>query len=148
VRVAKRARHRAKRGSGSIVERNGRFLARWSTTEGGKRVRVAKTFALRNDAEWWLSEIRRHGDAPDDPLVSVYLERWLRSKRSIAASTHRQYTEHVRLHIVPVIGGYRLSELRRRHVEELVEDRGAYVSPTLGRRLSPATVGKITTSNE
>ena len=44
-----------------MEERGGRYVARWSSTEAGKRVRKSRTFALRNDAEWWLSEAKRHG---------------------------------------------------------------------------------------
>jgi integrase len=141
--VPKRGRRRGRRGDGSIIERDGKYLARWSQTEGGIRKRYAKTFTLRNDAEWWLSQARRHQETPDDPLLVDYLERWLVGKRSIRTSTRRQYEEHVRLHIVPVLGGYRLSELHRRHVEAFVEDRLRYISPSKRKRLSPSTVGKL-----
>jgi integrase len=141
--VAKRGRRRGRRGDGSIIERDGKYLARYSLTEGGVRRRFAKTFPLRNDAEWWLSQARRHHATPDDPFLRDYLETWLRSKRGVRPSTHRQYAEHVNLHIVPVLGGYRLSELHRRHIEAFVDDRLRYISPSKNKRLSPATVGKI-----
>ena len=95
MRVAKRKSTRGRRGLGSITERDGGYLARWSHTEGGKRVRTARTFVLRNDAEWWLAEARRHGEAPDDPLVSEWMPAWLAGKRSIRASTREQYRNHV-----------------------------------------------------
>jgi integrase len=141
--MARRGRRRGRRGDGSITERDGKYLARISTTEGGVRKRQSKTFDLRNDAEWWLSQARRHGEAPEDIRVADYLERWLNGKRSIRPSTRTQYEEHVRLHILPVLGGHRLVDLRRRHVELLVEDRLRYVSTATGRPLSPATVQKI-----
>ena len=139
--MPRRGRRRGRRGDGSIVEVGGRYQARYSWTEGGKRKRKAKTFPLRNDAEWWLTQAKRHGDAPDDLTVSAQAELWLAGKRQVAPSTHRQYAEHVRLHITPVLGGYRLTELRRRHVEAFVEDRLHHMSK--GKRLSPATVGKV-----
>jgi integrase len=141
--VARRGRRRGRRGDGSITERDGKYLARISTTEGGVRKRQSKTFDLRNDAEWWLSQARRHGEAPEDIRVADYLERWLNGKRRIRESTRRQYEEHVRLHLGPLLGRHRLVDLRRRHVEALVDDRLRYVSPRTGRPLSPATVGKI-----
>lgn len=141
--MPRRGRRRGRRGDGSITERDGRFVARWSSTEGGIRKRESKTFDLRTDAEWWLSQAKRHGEAPADIRLDAYLERWLRSKRGVAPSTLAQYTNHVRVHIVPVLGGYRLVELQRRHVEAFVDDRLAHVSPRLGRPLSPATVGKL-----
>lgn len=141
--MPKRGRRRGRRGEGSIVERDGKYLARWSRTEGGVRRRYAKTFTLRNDAEWWLDQAKRHRETPDDPRLSDYLDGWLRGKRRVAPSTLRQYEEHVALHIVPVLGGYRLSELHRRHVEAFVDDRLRHVSLSKRKRLSPATVGKI-----
>jgi integrase len=141
--VARRGRRRGRRGDGSITERDGKYLARISTTEGGVRKRQSKTFDLRNDAEWWLSQARRHGEAPEDIRVADYLERWLNGKRSIRPSTRRQYEEHIRLHIAPVLGRHRLVDLRRRHVEAFVEDRLRHTSAGSGRPLSPATVGKV-----
>jgi integrase len=148
VRVRK-PRTRGRRGQGTIKERNGRYVARWSTTEGGKRSRTAKTFILRGDAEWWLSQAKRHGQAPEDLTVAEYLEGWLAGKRDVAASTRRQYTEHVRLHIVPVLGRFRLTDLRRSHVEAFVEDRSRAKSlraKKAGTLLGPSTVGKILTT--
>jgi integrase len=141
--VPRRGRRRGRKGDGSIVPVGDRFQARYSWTEGGIRKRKAKTFDLRADAEWWLRQAHRHGTPGDDLTVAAHMERWLAGKRKVAPSTHRQYTEHVRLHIVPVLGGFRLTELRRQHVEAFVEDRLRYVSPSKGKRLSPATVGKV-----
>jgi integrase len=141
VRVARKPKARGRRGQGSITQVPGGYLARWSRTEGGVRHRVAKTFILRGDAEWWLGQAQRHGVAPDDPTVAEHMEAWLRSKRRIAPSTRTQYREHVELHIVPVIGGFRLADLRQRHIEAFVEDRLRHESK--GKPLSPSTVGKI-----
>jgi integrase len=141
--MARRGRRRGRRGDGSIIERDGKYLARISKTEGGKRVRESRTFTLRNDAEWWLSQAKRHGEAPKDVRLSDYLHRWLAGKRNVAASTRAQYENHVRVHIVPVLGAYFLGDLQRRHVESFVDNRLGHVSPGTGRPLSPATVGKL-----
>lgn len=141
--MGRRGRRRGRRGDGAIESRGGRFVARYSTTEGGKRVRKSKTFDLRNDAEWWLGQAKRHGEAPDDLRVAAYLERWLAGKRGVAPSTRAQYDNHVRVHLAPALGGHRLVELRQRHVEAFIDDRLRYVSPGTGRPLSPATVGKL-----
>jgi integrase len=142
--VARRGRRRGRRGDGTITTLpNGKYLARISTTEGGKRKRESKTFDLRNDAEWWLSQAKRHGQAPEDIRVADYMERWLNGKRKVAPSTLAQYANHVRLHIVPVLGGHRLVDLRRRHVESFIDGRLRYVSAGTGRPLSSATVGKL-----
>jgi integrase len=139
----RRGRRRGRRGDGTITERDGRYLARFSRTEGGKRIRESKTFDLRGDAEWWLSQAKRHGEAPEDVRLADYLERWLRGKRGIAASTRLQYDNHIRLHLVPMLGGYRLVDLRRRHVDAFVEQRLGHVSTGTGRPLSPSTVRAI-----
>ena len=125
----------------------GRYLARYSTTEGGKRTRPSKTFENRNDAEWWLGQARRHGEAPEDIRVADYLERWLAGKRKVAPSTRDQYTNHVRVHLIPVLGRHKLVDLRRRHVEAFVEDRQRYTYRRTPKgkayHLSPATIGKL-----
>lgn len=145
--MAKRGRRRSRWGDGAIEERDGKYLARISRTEGGKRVRQSKTFALRVDAEWWLGQAKRNGEAPEDVRLADYLERWLGGKRKVAASTRLQYANHVRHHIIPVLGGYKLVALRRRHVEAFIDDRLAYTYQRTpegpAHRLSPATVGKL-----
>lgn len=120
-------------------------MARCSRTEGGIRKRESKTFPLRVDAEWWLGQVRRHGEAPDDPYLRDFLASWLASKRNLRASTRRQYQEHIGIHLEP-LGGFRLSKLRQRHIEAWVSER----ERSTFRRTedgpehpySPATVGK------
>jgi len=145
--MRKRGRRRSRRGDGTITERDGKYVARISRTEGGIRKRESRTFTLRNDAEWWLSQAKRHGETPADVRLRDYLDGWLTSKRNVTASTLAQYTNHVRVHIIPILGGYRLAELQRRHVEAFVEDRLRYryrrTPEGKQYQLSPATVGKL-----
>ena len=141
--MPRRGRRRGRRGEGSITRLpNGRHVARYSTTEGGKRVRKSKTFDLRNDAEWWLRQAQRTGDAPQDVRVREYMARWLGGKRRIRETTLVLYRNHVD-HIVSVLGDFRLVEIQRRHVEGFVEDRLRYVSPTTKRPLSAKTVSAM-----
>jgi integrase len=114
-----------------------------SWTEGGVRHRKAQTFDLRNDAEWWLSQFHRHGEAPEDLRVADYMERWLAGKRHLSDETKVLYRNHVHVHIIPVLGGFKLVDLRARHVEAFVDDRCAYVSPRGNRKLAPKTIGAI-----
>jgi integrase len=126
-------RRRGRRGNGGLTERpNGHWQAAWSRTEGGKRVRETRTFPTKNEAQWWLKEAKR-GHVPDDPLVADYLVRWLAGKRRIRQSTHALYDSHIRVHISPALGAFRLSELRPRHVEVFVDSIG----------LAPGTVGLV-----
>lgn len=145
--MPRKPRQRGPRGAGSITPRDGRYRAVWSSTEGGKRIRKSATFALKGDAEWWLRQARRTGSAPDaGQTVAEYLERWLETKRGIAASTRLSYENHVRLHIIPVLGDYRLAQLQPRHVEAFVENRRRHVSDSSGRPLTATTVRSILTT--
>lgn len=143
----KRGRRRSRRGDGQIVEVGDRYQARYSWTEGGVRHRKAKTFALRNEAEWWLSQSKRHGSPPEGLTVREYMTSWLAGRRNVRPSTQAQYANHVNVHIIPALGGFRLTDLRRRHVEAFVEDRVAYryrrTPEGPEHSLSPATVGKL-----
>lgn len=143
-------RRRGRRGAGSITERcvgpKGHkrkvFQARGSVTEGGKRVRRAKSFDYHADAEWWLRQASR-GSSPETLTVAVYLERWLAGKRDVRPSTLAQYRNHVDLHIIPALGGFDVTELTRAHVEAFIEGRRKAVSKATHRKLSPSTVRAI-----
>jgi integrase len=89
----------------------------------------------------------RSGEAPDDESTGEYLERWLRAvKPTIDASTLTSYTDHVEHHIVPMLGSIRVRALTTRHVNDLIADRLAHVSPKTHRTLSPTTVRLIVTT--
>jgi integrase len=139
------ARRRGRRGAGSITRRDGRYQARWSSTEGGKRVRKSATFDLRSDAEWWLRQAGR-GAVPEALSVGDYLERWLAGKRSIAPSTRAQYRNHVELHIVPALGRFALIALQPKHIEAFVSERERHVSESTHRPLTARTIQAILTT--
>lgn len=103
--------------------------------EGGKRVRKTETFVLKGDAEWWLRQAKRGGIPDRDLTVAEYLTGWLAGKRSVRPSTHALYASHVKVHLIPALGHYTVSELDHRHVERFVSD--------LETRVSPGTVGLI-----
>ena len=136
---------RGRRGAGSITRRDGRYQARWSVTEGGKRVRKSASFHLRNDAEWWLRMASR-GAVPDRVMVAAYLAGWLAGKRSIAASTRAQYRNHIELHISPALGGFMLTALQPKHVQAFVSERERHVSDSTHRPLTARTVQAILTT--
>ncbi len=143
-------RHRGKRGNGSIVTRpDGRYQAQWSGGRdgSGKRVRKSATFVLRGDAEWWLRQTIRAGQAPDDETVEEFLTRWLEATgHTIEPSTLLSYRDHVEHHIVPMLGPLRVRALTTRHVNALIADRLRHVSPRTHRVLSPTTVRLIVTT--
>lgn len=137
---------RGRRGNGTIIRRDGRYQAQWSSSEGGKRLRKSATFTLRSEAEWWLREARR-GQVPDVDLTTYeYLERWLIAvEGSVKPSTWISYADHVRNQIKPRIGGIPVTELQPRHVDGLMADlRGA--KSKRGKPYSPTTIGLIVTT--
>ena len=144
------ARQRGKRGAGTVVQRpDGRYQAQWSGGRDGtgKRIRRSETFILRGDAEWWLRETIRAGQAPEDETTGEYLERWLRTVGpTLDGSTLRSYRDHVDHHIAPMLGTVRVRSLTSRHVNNLIADRLAHVSPRTHRPLSPTTVRLIVTT--
>ena len=91
----------------------------------GLRVRVSA--ADRQQAEDLLAEkIKARKQAPTnredrDITLAAYTARWLKAAvGQLAPATHQNYTQHLTLHILPVLGPLRLSDLRRRHVKDLL----------------------------
>jgi len=65
--------------------------------------------------------------------VTEYLTKWLESsKQSTRATTHRRYKDLMRLHVMPFIGGIKLTKLAPLDVQRLYSDRMevAHRSPT------------------
>ena len=91
----------------------------------GLRVRV--TAANRQQAEDLLAEkIKARKHAPTnredrDITLAAYVTRWLKAAVGhLAPATHQNYTQHLTLHILPVLGPLRVCDLRRRHVKDLL----------------------------
>lgn len=144
------SRRRGKRGEGSVIRRpDGRYQAQWSGGRdgAGKRIRRSATFTLQTDADWWLRETRRAGQALPDETVAEYLDRWLVAvSRKVEPSTALSYRDHVEHHIVPMLGSVRVRALTTRHIDGLITDRLAHVSPRTHKPLSPTTVRLIVTT--
>ena len=91
----------------------------------GHRVRVSA--ATRQQAEDLLAEkIKARKQAPTnredrDITLTVYVTRWLKAAVGyLAPVTHQNYTQHLTLHILPMLGTLRVCDLRRRHVKDLL----------------------------
>jgi integrase len=117
----------------------------WSNRE---QRRVRKSFTSLAEAKTWRAEALvalRQGTlrAPVPQTVRAAAEVWLagarqgtvrdRSGRSYKPSTIRTYSEKLDGYVLPALGDYRLSELRRREVQALADKM-------LGAGLSPSTV--------
>ncbi|MDR6659789.1 integrase [Tardiphaga robiniae] len=95
-------------------------LIRWqaSYVDGGGK-RRAKLFERKSDGEAWLVEVQHdvkrglHTPGSVSPTVKVAAALWIKRsiEKGLEPTTIRQYEEHVDLHIVPFIGGKKLSDL-------------------------------------
>jgi integrase len=95
-------------------------LIRWqaSYVDGGGK-RRAKLFPRKSEAEGWLTEtshdLRRglHTPAGVSPTVKEAGALWIKrcNEKGLELSTIRSYEEHIDLHIYPLIGAKKLSEL-------------------------------------
>jgi integrase len=112
------------------------------TDQGGTR--RMKNFDRRRDADAFHAtvgvDVRRGLHVPDSQsiLVAEAAQLWLESTARLERSTRTQYGQHVGLHIVPLLGAMKLSQLTvpvvRSFEDKLAVDR------------SPAMVRKILTS--
>ncbi len=103
----------------SVYKRGGRFVGVVSYTEGGKRRQKwvsAPTATAARDARSELAGQIRKGLRPHRAKqdVSTFLGEWLEEVRAIRRPlTHKNYESLVRRHILPHLGGMRLSDVDR-----------------------------------
>jgi integrase len=112
------------------------------TDQGG--IRRMKSFERRRDADVFHAtvnvDVRRGLHVPDSQSVTVAEagRLWLESTALLERTTRVQYRQHVNLHIVPLIGAVKLSQLTvpmaRAFEDKLAKDR------------SPVMVRKVLTS--
>lgn len=69
-------RQRARRGSGSIRHRDGRWVAQVSLGVGldGRRIRPTRSFASRAHARDWIEQRRAEAARLDQPVVDERLD--------------------------------------------------------------------------
>jgi hypothetical protein len=142
-------RRRRPKGTGSISvlkDGSGRADAELKVGEwDGTETRHRKRLPSKEAAERWLVRVRYEHERNTLPTkeaqnltLGEYLERWLRDsvEGTVSRHTFRDYTDKVRLHIVPVIGRVRLRDLTRDHLQKLYRRK-------LGEGLSPRSVRYI-----
>lgn len=156
---------RRRRGEGTVYASEGGWIASFPLgIRNGRRVRKRVRCATQDEADDELERLRRTygaGGIPADGTLDEYLAAWLRDVRpTIAPSTFRSYSDHVKLHISPLLGGIPVAKLRSSDVRRLIADRLAATSnrrpaETPGRTpvddqarrpLSPSTVARIVTT--
>jgi integrase len=152
------AKRRGVRGMGTVYESQGSWIASFPLgVVSGKRTRKRERHPSKAAAEDAIARMRRlygRGGDPLDGTLGEYLDAWLAdAKPTMRASTWTSYDGHVRLHIVPLLGGIPVRRLRPADVRRLILDRLAAKSQR-GKgtdekplpRLSPATVARIVTT--
>jgi integrase len=88
--------------------------------------RHIKTFRTKREADAWsvqaMHEVKHGTHTPPSTSVTVAEagEKWLEQAKidKLERSTIQQYEQHLRLHIVPLIGGHKLANLRPHTVTE------------------------------
>jgi integrase len=127
-------RHR--NGTGSISERDGRPGSPWQgqISVDGRRISVYGRTAAEVQAKLDAAKVRaKAGLLPTDARLTVakYLDRWLDRDRDVRERTIARYRSLVRIHVLPVIGSRKLSELQPDDVRRvLAKMKATGLSPT------------------
>lgn len=115
------------RGEGSIFKRSDGRWAAFVTGFGGQRRSVYGR--TRAEAARKLSELTQQRDSglplpTGRQTVASFLAEWLQGQRSqLRPKSWRRHEEHIRLHIVPFIGGVSLRRLTPQHLNQLYANR-------------------------
>ena len=148
--MAKSRRQRARKGSGSILPRGARFVARLDLGIGadGQRIRRSKSFATRREAQAWLEQQHSHSEdlilPVADQRLDEYLRWWLEheapkgkpGRAPLATTTLQGYRINVERHLIPALGHKRVGQLT-------VSDLDAFASRKLAAGYAPSTVNRI-----
>ncbi|MCH7667580.1 MAG: tyrosine-type recombinase/integrase [Acidobacteria bacterium] len=122
---------RRPKGTGNIRERGGRFQATYSYMDAtGRRRLRSETFDTKTEARAWLTarlaEVAtgRVSD-PGTLTVGEYLQDWLGSlgMAQLEAATVSWYRSAVIRHIIPALGGVKLSKLSAIQVEAFLAEK-------------------------
>ena len=148
--MARKRSGRARKGTGSIYERGGRFVAQvdLGTMGNGSRDRRSRTFGTRELAEQWLMDLRTNRPLSDQPiaeqLVADYLRWWLEheapkgkpGRSPLSANTVDAYRTNIEKHLIPEIGDRRVGALTPGDLDAL-----AWRKAQAG--LSPGSINRI-----
>ena len=131
---------RRSRGEGSIFKRaDGRWAGVATGLNGHRCYVYGKS---RAEAARKLAELTRQRDSglpmpTGRQTVAAFLAEWLQGQRSqLRPKSWRRHEEHIRIHIVPVMGNVTLRRLAPQHVNQLYANR-------LAAGLSPVSVHHI-----
>jgi integrase len=148
--VRRRRSGRARKGTGSIYERGGRFVAQidFGVKAGGTRDRKSRTFETREEAEKWLVELRSSRRFSDQPVaqqrLAEYLRWWLEHEAPkgkpggspLSENTLDAYRTNIEKHLIPVLGERVVGELTPTELD-------AFAGAKARAGLSPGSINRI-----
>jgi len=148
--VTAKGRVRARRGTGSIIARGGRFQAQVSlgVDAGGRRTRRSRTFDTREHAQAWISrQHAEHGQLTEpvtDERLADYLRWWLAAeapkgkpgRRPLARTTLANYQVVIENHLIPALGHRKIGQLTVRELDE-------FANRKLAAGYAPGTVNRM-----
>lgn len=126
-----------------IYRRGGRYVVAYRDATGAQRRRSAATMAEARGLKAALTADLARGEYREQSRVTLaeYARDWARTyagrtSRGIRPTTLDEYRRDLEVHVLPVLGSRRLSQIEPRHVKLLASDLAA-----AGRR--PSTVRNI-----
>ena len=105
-------------GKGISQRKDGKFTARFTTKDGGRR---EKHFNTLPEARNWLTDAQyedKHGKVITNPemTVDMWFDFWMENLIcDLSPNTRRNYRERYKINIQPVIGSMRLSDVKPMH---------------------------------
>lgn len=123
---------------GSVVKRGKSWQIRYNMPVGadGVRRQGAETCKglTKAEAEFRLVEIERkikYGILPEQSLtVSQWAAEWMeREHPNWTLETYRKYEQIMRLHVLPVIGAMKISDVKPAHIQSLVDKKLKTLAP-------------------
>lgn len=137
------------RGEGSLFRRksDGLWVAQISHGPRGARTIIRRYSGDRDEAKRLLAELRASvGVASPRTTVGEYLRAWLATNEArLRPSTARTYRSMIERHLVPAIGGIRLTALAPDHIDQMLARLA--LAPT-GQRHVLALLARILGSAE
>ncbi len=148
--MARTRKGRARRGTGTIVQRGDRFMAQvdFGVRAGGRRDRRTRTFDTHSKAEEWLLDARQREEeltaGVADQRLADYLRWWIEQeapkgkpgRAPLADTTVRGYRSNIENHIIPGLGHKLVGDLK-------VADLDHFANAKLKEGLSPSTVNRL-----
>jgi integrase len=141
---------RARRGTGSIVQRGDRYMAQidLGLRSDGSRDRRSHSFDSRAEAEAWLAEVRTHSQelttGVADQRLADYLRWWIDNEAPkgkpgrppLAVTTLTGYRSNIERHLIPALGNVKVGELK-------VADLERFANAKLKAGFAPSTVNRF-----